>query len=173
MPASGSRENPIVRPTARILLLDESDRTLLFTAITPDEATGLPFWFPPGGGLEEGENHEQAATRELLEETGLSVPLGPRLWTRRWIGTLGSRWYEVQELFFLARCRAPVITVDRWTELELQELKEYQWWTLSEIEEASETIAVFVPRELPRLLPQILAGRLPAEPFEVDVAVNS
>lgn len=165
----GSREDPIVRPTARVLLLDGADRALLFTAKTPDVDTGLPFWFPPGGGLEAGESHEQAAVRELLEETGLSVPLGPRLWRRRWQGSIGDTWYDVEEEFFFARCEGPAITVDRWTDLELQEIAEYRWWTPAEISAADHRTAVFVPRELPRLLPAILAGTLPARPFDVDV----
>lgn len=170
MTPGSSRENPIVRPTARVLLLDQSDRTLLFTAMTPDVETGLPFWFPPGGGVEPGETHEEAAVRELMEETGLSVPLGPRLWTRRWFGTLGPTWYDVHEEFFLARCDDPVVTVDRWTELELQEIREFRWWSLEQVLAAhSAQTAVFVPRELPRLLPGILAGELPVEPFWVDV----
>ena len=52
-----SRENPVVRPAARILLLDPDGRTLLFTAETPDTDSGLPFWFPPGGGLEGTESN--------------------------------------------------------------------------------------------------------------------
>lgn len=169
-PPGSSPENPIIRPTARVLLLDRDDRALLFTAVTPDIDTGLPFWFPPGGGLEEGETHEEAAIRELMEETGLSVPLGDQLWERVWRGTLGDRWYDIHEKFYLARCDDPVITVDSWTELELQEIKEYRWWTLAEIQAASWVTAVFVPRELPELLPAILAGTLPAQPFAVDVA---
>jgi 8-oxo-dGTP pyrophosphatase MutT (NUDIX family) len=170
MTPGSSPESPIVRPTARVLLLDGQDRALLFTAKTPDIDTGLPFWFPPGGGLEPGETHEQAAIRELLEETGLSVPLGQRLWTRRWQGSIGDTWYDIEEEFFLARCMEPEITVDLWTELELQEIKEYRWWTPAEIYAADHRTGVFVPRELPRLLPDILAGTLPAEPFAVDVS---
>ncbi|MGB4862472.1 MAG: NUDIX domain-containing protein [Tepidiformaceae bacterium] len=155
-----------MRPTARVLLLDSANRTLLFTVADPDIETGKPFWFPPGGGLEEGETHEEAAARELLEETGLTTPIGRCIWTRRWVGSLGEKWFDVRERYYLARTEpGSRVTVDRWTELELQAIKECRWWSLAEILASND---VFVPRELGRLLPAVLAGALPGKPFAVE-----
>ena len=42
MTPGASREDPLIRPPARILLLDESDRTLLFTAMTPMKKQAFP-----------------------------------------------------------------------------------------------------------------------------------
>ncbi|MFE8964830.1 NUDIX domain-containing protein [Streptomyces iakyrus] len=48
----------------------------LFSARNKDD--GSVRWFTPGGGLVPGESHEQAALRELQEETGPThVSLGP------------------------------------------------------------------------------------------------
>lgn len=150
-----------------MLLLDADGRTLLFTAIEPDEDTGLPFWFPPGGGVEEGETHEQAAERELMEETGLSVPIGPCIWLREHTWRLNEAWYRSIERYYLASTTPQSrISVDSWTELELQMIQEYRWWSLEEILASGD---IFVPRQLGALLPPILAGQVPAVPLEVAV----
>jgi 8-oxo-dGTP pyrophosphatase MutT (NUDIX family) len=92
--------DPIIRQAVRVLLLDENDRLLLFRA--EDPANGSVFWFPAGGGVEEGEDAQSAATREIAEETGLTdLQLGPELWHRRHVFTWRGveldqreRWFE-------------------------------------------------------------------------------
>ena len=63
---------PLDREAARVLLLDGSDRLLLFRGCDPADRDRGQWWFTPGGGLDPGETYEQGARREVLEETGLS-----------------------------------------------------------------------------------------------------
>ncbi len=77
------------RLTSRILLFDESGSILLFLTTAPDTSM-FARWVTPGGGVDPGENHAEAAIRELFEETGLAIDdpgeagLAPRL--RRRVG---------------------------------------------------------------------------------------
>lgn len=63
-------EHPVV--AVGVLLLD-GDSVLLVRRSRPPQV-GL--WTIPGGGVELGESLEQAAARELAEETGLQCDLG-------------------------------------------------------------------------------------------------
>jgi mutator protein MutT len=65
-------ERPIV--AVGIILLDDDDRLLLIQRARPPAAGK---WSVPGGKVELGESLEEAALRELREETGLQCTLGP------------------------------------------------------------------------------------------------
>jgi 8-oxo-dGTP pyrophosphatase MutT (NUDIX family) len=64
-----------MRHRVAIFVLDDNDNVLLFHRRKPGEE----YYAVPGGGVEPGETPEQAAVRELKEETGLDVTLGEKI----------------------------------------------------------------------------------------------
>jgi 8-oxo-dGTP pyrophosphatase MutT (NUDIX family) len=114
------------RPAARILLLDQAGRTLLFR-FTP--ASAPAFWATPGGAVDPGESYEQAARRELLEETGLDMDPGPQV-ARRHVDftTLEGVPVSADERYFRVTVPGGAIDTSRHTELEQRVMQEWRWF---------------------------------------------
>ena len=152
------------RLTARVLLLDAEDRILLMKGRLPSDPGAPGAWFTVGGGIEPGESLEEAALREIREETGFATAvLGPALWHGEQIHhDRKGRPVLVRETFMLARCAGGTPSRDGWQALENEFVDDIRWWTLADL--AALTEPVF-PRDLVERLAAILgspAVHLPA-----------
>jgi len=157
---------PVIRPTARVLLLDNLDRVLLFRGQDPANPN-VRFWFPAGGGIEPGETAEDAARREVSEETGLAdFILGPHIWNRRHVFSFNGTNQDVREVWFFAR--VPVFDIDTsgFSKLERKIVREHRWWTERELETTTD---VLTPRDLAPLLRDLLDNGFPKSPVTVPV----
>lgn len=73
-----------IRPSSRLIIISPENQVLLFFFSHENDAlNGKSYWATPGGGLESNESFEQAALRELREETGIiKNDVGPQVATR-------------------------------------------------------------------------------------------
>ena len=85
--------------------------------------TGLEYWIPPGGGLENNESIYECAIRETREETGLAVMLGPILYIGEFLDLENN--HHVIEAFILADEYTGRLSNDNWQPGEKKFIKGY------------------------------------------------
>lgn len=143
------------RHSSRILLLAGDGAALLFLTAYPRNPTQAR-WITPGGGLDPGETHEQAAVRELREETGLAVEtLGEPIWIQDF--TVGHDYVDHaygHAEFFLHRVPEPFEpSTAEWTPEEHRDVHEWRWWSIDDLLAAEDR---YRPLELPELMRRFL-----------------
>jgi 8-oxo-dGTP pyrophosphatase MutT (NUDIX family) len=157
-----------IRPTARLLVLDDQQRLLLFHIHdTAPLHEGFPamtiYWCTPGGGVESDETFEQAAQRELWEETGIErATIGPCVWHYQRVLSGATGRVQLLERFFLVTVPNAAVSLTNLQPYEKTTHRTYHWWTQAELEQSREA---FVPPGLPHFLPSLLAGAIPSEPI--------
>jgi 8-oxo-dGTP diphosphatase len=131
------------RPAARLIVTDAEGRLLLFRFTPEDRA---PFWCTPGGAVDEGESFEQAARRELREETGFEFMPGPCIDVKHVsFTTLEGVEVDAEERYFAVSVPHCEIDTAAHTELEQRVMQSHRWWTPQELQAQEE---VWFPADL-------------------------
>jgi ADP-ribose pyrophosphatase YjhB (NUDIX family) len=129
-----------LRRAARVVLLDPDDRVLLMRY--DDGPPNGRHWTTPGGGVEDGEDYQAAALRELAEETGWhDITLAGELHRRSFEMDYGGLMVNQQERLYLARTELrarPIVGVEAMHAADC--IAAWQWWTLAELDATGEEI---------------------------------
>jgi 8-oxo-dGTP pyrophosphatase MutT (NUDIX family) len=131
------------------------------------------FWTLIGGEIEPNETIRDAVAREVFEETGLTredIEFGPHVWFGELDLILNGKPRHIRQEFVVARARHRCVSLANLTEAEKKVVKQVSWFSLDRIINSGEVIH---PIRLPEYLPEILAGKYPEEPLEINLAAEA
>jgi len=100
-----------------------------------------PFWVTAGGECEVGEAFEDAARRELFEETGITADPGPQIaqLTPDFI-TVEGEPVQADERSFIVRVESSTIDTSHHTALEQKVMTQHRWFAMAELADWPEAV---------------------------------
>ncbi len=138
----------------------------MVNAIDPADRSKPAWWEIPGGGMDPGESSEQAALREVHEETGIAnVEIGPCIWTQQVQFTFAGMFFDSDERIHVAWCDGGEYAPKGLEYFEALAFRGAKWWDVEELIASDEPV---LPPRLREFLAPIAAGRLPASPIDIS-----
>jgi len=167
-----------IKNSVKVILLNEDNEILLMSAddplTTPVEGKSHSiFWFPIGGTIEKGETIEEAAIREIYEETGLKkdeIELGPIVWFGEFDYILKGVLTRQKETYIVVRTKQKDVSLTALDEWEKQVVQKIEWFSLDKIINSKEVI---FPILLHKYLPDIISRKYPKKPIKIDLTKQS
>lgn len=126
----------LMRQAARLVVIDRA-KSVLLVRYDDRRTPGASFWATPGGGVEAGESARDAAQRELNEETGLLVSVGPELWRARAEFRNLNGQVSQDEFFYLVEVAEIAPPVHNRSD---EPISQHRWWKLSELRDSKEVV---------------------------------
>jgi 8-oxo-dGTP pyrophosphatase MutT (NUDIX family) len=139
-------------------------------AVDPADRSKPPWWELPGGGIDHGESTEEAAMRELAEETGIvDAEIGPCIWVQHVEFDFGGFHFDQNEYIHVAWCDGGDYAPRGLEPLEAAAFSGGRWWSVEELDQSEVNL---LPPRLRELLPPIVAGELPSPPLDIAAAAS-